>query len=132
MAYYYLVSCKCGHVGRDKYIPIDFAVIAENGEEAAYIARYIPRVKHDHKDAILDCRRVDYESYVKQVAINNVDPYLLCKSKHEQKAIMSQIKSRLVEEPNYKGGKIRQKYSHRPNLFLQSIKYASSIFDYSY
>ena len=36
MAYYYLVSCKCGHVGRDKYIPINFAVIAENGEEAAY------------------------------------------------------------------------------------------------
>jgi hypothetical protein len=129
---YYLVLCKCGHVGRDKYIPIYFTVCAENGEEAAYIARYIPRVKHNHKDAILECKRVDYETFIEQVAINNADPYLLCKSKHEQNAIMSQIKDRLVDEPNYKRSTISYKNQHRPNLYFQSLKYTNIIYDYSY
>ena len=127
---YYLVSCKCGHVGRKNYIPIDFAVRAEDGREAASIARYIPRVKHDHKDAILNCIKVDYDTYVRQIDINNHDVYLLCKSKHEQNKIMSQIKPRLVEETKQKGVKALK--PHRPNLYYQSLKYTSLIYDYSY
>lgn len=127
---FYLVSCKCGHVGRKNYIPIDFPVHAEDGREAASKARYIPRVKHDHKDAILNCVEIDYDTYLKQIDINNHDAYLLCKSKHEQNKIMSQIKSRLVEEKRQKGGKLIK--PHRPNLHYQSLKYASLNYDYSY
>ncbi len=50
---YFIVTAKCGHVGRDNYIPIDFAVKAESASKAASYARDLPRVKHDHKDAIL-------------------------------------------------------------------------------
>ena len=52
---FFRVTCKCGHVGRQFFVRVDFPVNADSGKEAAEIARFIPRVKHDHKDAILNC-----------------------------------------------------------------------------
>ena len=54
----YEVICKCGHVGKQHYIEISFPIIAENGREAAKKARYLPRVKHHHKDAIINVRKI--------------------------------------------------------------------------
>ena len=54
MKNYYEVLAKCGHVGKKHYVPVKFAVIAEDGKEAAKMVRYFPRVKHNHKDAILN------------------------------------------------------------------------------
>ena len=124
---YFLVDCKCGHVSRRNYMPITFPVFAENGREASAKARTYARVKRNHKDAILNCRKTDFEGFAKQREINNNDPYLLCKSKHAQNQIMSQIEARLVEETNRKVGKYRK--SHRPNLLVQSKKYTSEFFD---
>ena len=81
---YYRVTCKCGHVGIKRFIRIMFPVEAENGREAASIARQLPRVKHDHKDAILDCKEIDYEEYIILQKINRHDPYLCCKCVQEQ------------------------------------------------
>ena len=92
---YYEVIAKCGHVGRNHYVPIKFPVAAENGRVAAKIARQIPRVKHDHKDAILSVKEIDYEKYLELIEINSNDPYLKCSSKHEQNAIYD-LDSRLV------------------------------------
>ena len=39
---YFIVTAKCGHVGRDNYIPIDFAVKAESASERDWINRYDP------------------------------------------------------------------------------------------
>ena len=116
---YYLVLCKAGHLGRRKYIPIWYAVEAENGREAAKKARNIPRVKHNHKDAILACVKTNYEGYQRQIEENNNDPYLRCKSRHEQNQIMPLIKDRILVDTHYmEGGK---KYLKRKaNLFFQS------------
>ena len=35
MKKYYSVKTKCGHVGKLKCVWIDFAIVAENGKEAA-------------------------------------------------------------------------------------------------
>ena len=94
---YYIVTAKCGHVGRNKYILIEFPVIAENGEDAARKARMIPRVKHDHKDAIRMVKQVDYDSYCKRWLINASDDYLKCKCKQEQKLIQD-LGSRILME----------------------------------
>ena len=94
---YYEVIAKCGHVGRKKYIPIKFAVIAENGKEAAKIVRKIPRVKHNHKDAILYVKKICYEEYQEIIETNNKDPYLKCNSRHEQKQI-DNLSERLKED----------------------------------
>lgn len=84
---YYEVIAKCGHVGRKHYVPIKFAVIAENGKEAAKIIRQFPRVKHNHKDAILSVNKISYERYLEIIEMNHNDQYLKCHSKHEQKLI---------------------------------------------
>ena len=118
---YYLVLCKAGHLGRNHYIPIWYPVEAENGREAAKIARFIPRVKHDHKDAILDCIKTDYEGFLAQIIENAKDPYLQCRSRHEQDQIMPLIKHRLVVDTHVDERWCKPKYPRRKvNLLVQS------------
>ena len=99
--YMYAVQCKCGHVGRHRYMPIEFPVIAINKKEAAKIARQIPRVKHDHKDAILNVRQVSEREFKEINEINNCNPYLKINSKHQQKEINDYIDEHAVDETNY-------------------------------
>lgn len=47
-------------------------------------ARWLPRVKHHKKDAVLECREIDFEKYQILQKINNQDPYLKCSSRQEQ------------------------------------------------
>ena len=118
---YYLVLCKGGHVGRNFYMPIWFPVEAEDGRQAAKIARSIPRVKHDHKDAILDCVKTDYEGFLAQIEENANDPYLQCRSRHEQDQIMPLIKHRLLEDTHIDERWCKPKYPRRKvNLLVQS------------
>ncbi len=97
---FFRVTCKCGHVGKQFFIRIDFPVNADSGKEAAEIARNIPRVKHDHKDAILNCVEIDYEEYQIIQKINNNDPYLKCKNPQEQAHILG-FDERLEPEPKF-------------------------------
>lgn len=96
---FYRVTCKCGHVGRDHYVRIDFPVNADSAKEAAAIARGIGRVKHHHKDAILACREIDFEEYEILQKMNARDPYLRCKNVQEQRDIAS-LSLRLEKENN--------------------------------
>lgn len=95
---YYEVTAKCGHVGKGFYIPIGFAVRAETASEAATVTRTMPRVKHDHKDAILSVREVDVFEYDDLKQVNRYDPYLQCRSRREQMMEYDAIYNRLVEE----------------------------------
>ena len=95
---YFKVTCKCGHVGIKYCIRISFPIVATCGKDASSIARYIPRVKHDHKDAILDCKEISYNEYLELQIINNNDPYLKCECKQEQEMI-DNFSSRLELEP---------------------------------
>ena len=69
---YYKVVAKCGHVGRCSYVPIIFAVVAENGKEASKKVRKFPRVKRDHKDAILRCNKITLEEFLQMILIYNI------------------------------------------------------------
>lgn len=97
---FFRVTCKCGHVGKQFFVRIDFPENADSGKEAAEIARSIPRVKHDHKDAILNCVEIDYEEYIILQKINDNDPYLKCKNPQEQAHILG-FAERLEAEPRY-------------------------------
>ena len=92
----YEVACKCGHVGRKHYVLVHFPIKAANGQEAAKIARYMGRVKHDHKDAILSVERIGEERYHELMTLNRNDPYLNCHNIQEQRVI--DITDRLVDE----------------------------------
>ena len=94
---YYRVVAKCGHVGINQYVPIAFGIIAENGKDAARIARKMPRVKHDHKDAILSVEEISKKIYEEIRKINANDPYLRCHSIQEQNATCD-LNDRLIPE----------------------------------
>ena len=127
----FIVTCKCGHVTRGYYMPIDFPVNAENGREAAAIARFIPRVKHDHKDAILNVRKVDHKDYLKQEELNHNNPYLLCRSRKEQNKIEG-LKELLCVDNHNKSFKHKTRnssyLSKRQDELTRS--YENQIFDY--
>ena len=93
---YYLVDAQFGHVGRNKYIVKTVAVIAENGKEAAYKVRWIPRAKHDRKDAILNVQEVDYEKYLNVKENNLNDLYFQVKSKQEQRRLCNDINKDII------------------------------------
>lgn len=97
MERFYNVKAKCGHVGQNKFIPIEFAVCAESGKEAARITRYFPRVKHHQKDAILDVREITQDEYRFLRHQNGTDPYLHCRNIQEQR-MFGTIYDRIVEE----------------------------------
>ena len=99
---YYTVIAKCGHVGRKNYIPIKFAVVAESGKEAAKKVRQFPRVKHDHKDAILDVRCITLEEFLEIREINHNDPYLKCHSRQEQNLIVNLAERMVADLHNVK------------------------------
>ena len=75
----FLVTAMCGHVGRKKYIPKNFAVIASDAKEASQLVKVFPRVKKHRKDAILNCSEITYEQYLVQRDTNRRDPYLNAK-----------------------------------------------------
>ena len=127
----FIVTCKCGHVSRGYYMPVDFPVHAKNAREAAAIARYIPRVKHDHKDAILNVRKVDHEDYLQQEELNHNNPYLLCKNRKEQNKIDG-LKDLLCVDNHNKSYKRKTRNSSylSKRQVERTSSYDDQIFDY--
>ncbi len=114
---YYEVIAKCGHVGKMKYVPIKFSVIAETAEEAASLVRYFPRVKHNLKSAILSVTKIDRKRFLEIKEINDNDPYLQCSCKRDQIIIGSSLEERIENyEWNYK-----EKIPHKEYRFEKIV-----------
>ena len=96
---YYAVHCRCGHVGLSHYVEIVFAIMASSRKEAAEKARGFARVKHNKKNAIIDCYEIAREEYDTIIEANKNDPYLKCKNIQEQRSIDG-FESRILEEPS--------------------------------
>ena len=99
---HFAVTAKFGHVGRGNYIPKTIAISTENGREAAFKVRWMPRVKHHRKDAIMDVKKISDEEYLKLKEENINDPYFKVSSKQEQAKLCSDLKDSVLqcEEPN--------------------------------
>ena len=133
---YYKVVAKCGHVGKKHYIPVVFAVTAESGKEASKKVRNFPRVKHQHKDAILRCDKITLEEYLVIKEANNKDPYLKCKNKQQQRATCD-LKDRLeVDHHNDKIKHNKVERLQRVNYKLAKYKliadYSEGDYEYDY
>ncbi len=98
---YFSVKAKCGHVGRGHYYEGEFFVQAENAPDAAKIVRFMPRVKHHHKDAILSVFEISYEVYQEGQATYYSNPYFRCKNKKEQNQILHKLTDRVFLEVDY-------------------------------
>lgn len=82
---YYEVLTKCGHVGKGKYIDVLLYVRAENGSEAAQIAKSLPRVKRDLTNAISSVRQITATEYAIGRETNRTSPYLNAKNIQQQR-----------------------------------------------
>ena len=119
---YYEVIAKCGHVGRKNYIPVKFAVVAESGKEAAKKVRQFPRVKHDHKDAILDVRCITLEEFLEIKESNDNDSYLKCHSRQEQNLIVNLAERMVADLHNVKQAFDKQARKDRVAYKLRKFK----------
>ncbi len=102
---YFIVEAMCGHVRRGRCVWIPFTTMADSEKEAAAKVRQFSRVKHHRKDAIRSVKEVSFDEFMKQRAENDADPYLHCKSMHEQKTIVG-FEERVVD--------IRKKRERKP------------------
>jgi hypothetical protein len=95
---YFLVKCKHGHVGRNKYLPLVIPVCASDKKQAASLAKSKGGVKRDHRDWCLETPiEVQYEAYVDAVEIYFSDIYWNKKTRSN----LELFESRLIEEKNY-------------------------------
>jgi Fe2+ transport system protein B len=128
----YIVSTKCGHVGSNKYIVIDFAVSAASAKVAARIARNIPRVKHHWKNAIEQVREVTPEEYYNQIKINNEDDYLKSQCIQDQRKncedIIEKVHERyteMTETDKWKKRRERIQYQMKKLDIIKRYSYVS-------
>jgi hypothetical protein len=98
---FFAVTAKCGHVGRGYYYEGVFYVRAENGSAAAAIVRTRARVKHDHKDAILEVVKIDYRQFKAGQATYMTNPYFNCHSIQEQRQFVSGIAENVYLDARY-------------------------------
>ena len=135
---YYEVIAKCGHVGKKHYVPVKFAVIAENGKEAAKMVRGFPRVKHNHKDAILKVSKISYERFEELAEINRNDPYLKCHSRQEQNLIVNLSERMVADIHNVKQAFDKQArldrvaYKIKKTKILEKFSWEDSDYVYAY
>lgn len=132
---YFKVTCKCGHTGsRKTYIPITFPVVANNGKEAASIAREKPRCKHHHKDCVQKVEQCTLNEFLDQIKENKNNPYLSCRNIQEQK--MLGIEDQFVIEPKYSDELNEEEdlntkpYYYRKKKIKHPKKYMTNIYDY--
>ena len=113
---FYEVTAKCGHVGRRQFYMGLFYVRAENGREAATLVRQKPRVKHNHKDAILSISSISYSEYLTGKAAYKTNPYFNCKSKQEQRIYADEISADIHIETSFGKHEIRDDADRKSKL----------------
>jgi len=130
---YFAVTAKCGHVGKRNYIPITYAIVANSKKEAAQIARYLPRVKHDYKDAIIEVEEIDRIKYSEINMSNNNDAYLSCKSIQEQRLLCPDLNERVCfyeqEDKDHEEERmLRLNYQKKKNKNAEFIEKVAGLF----
>lgn len=125
---YFIVTAKCGHVGKMNCIWIDFPVSAENKKEAAAKVRDFPRVKHHHKDYVKSVTEVSGEEYQEQKKRNDADPYLHCCNVQEQRLIIDFVDRIVDDELNIR--KVEKKEERTKDTYFRTKKLRQKEYDF--
>ncbi|MBE6138052.1 MAG: hypothetical protein E7176_06625 [Erysipelotrichaceae bacterium] len=87
---YYLVIAKCGHVGKGRYVEVEFPVYAEDKKSAAQMVLKRGKVKKQLKNAITTVYEISYNEYI--VKSNEFDDNTFVRA-HTKKEILDYIES---------------------------------------
>jgi len=96
MENYYSVTAQFGHVGRENCILKTVSTKAATASEAAYKVRWMPRVKHHRKDAIVEVKKISFDEYVEINKTNKQDPYFLVTSRQEQRTLCGDLSGQII------------------------------------
>ncbi len=80
---YYLVTAKCGHVGKGKYFEVDFPIKAETKSEAAQYCLTKPKVKKHLDNAISYVVEITYDEYIEKTIEHKNDSFVKAHTKKE-------------------------------------------------
>ena len=111
---YYEIKVKCGHVGKNNYYVGTLYLYGENGREAAAYARRHPRVKHDHKDAILCVKEISHEAYLKGKSDTRKSVYWTSTCIQQQRMYFPELENQVLQEDNKKN-QYKKNHSLRKN-----------------
>ena len=123
------VIAKCGHVGKNHYILRTFAVEAASASEAAAITRRMPRVKHDHKDAIRSVAVIGDARFLEIMEMQRSDPYFRCHSIQEQRAFCLELE--LLPEQHRANCSSKREQMSRKDFYIgkKKIRNPKKVFD---
>lgn len=112
----YIAVCMCGHVGRSFFIVKSFPIQTDNAKHAAEIARTLPRVKSNHKYAVLSVTKVDQVDFEEALKAQDEDPYQNCHCVQDQRRYADSVyleRIPLVKEEEKHHSKEKVKYQKR-------------------
>ena len=80
---FYVVTAKCGHVGRGKYLEIEFPIYAESMHDASQMCLHRPKVKKHLKNAITSVREVSFDTFKEVLADFRCNSFVRAHTKKE-------------------------------------------------
>ncbi len=121
---YYLVKCKFGHVGRDKYLPLNVPIEAKSIKEASLKAKAIRGIKRHHKNWCLEKpKEISYDKYLIALEKFKNDRYFECKTRSRTEL----FEDRLLDEETYiRVDKIKtnhKKFRNKKIRNIESVKF---------
>jgi len=119
------ITVKAGHgdqgrKGQGYFIPITFAIAAVDGKAAAEIARWMPRVKHHDRFAVLSLKEIDQERFDEIIKDNDADLFLKVTSKQEQRLLIGDLSDRVVWEDEPKQYNRKEAYTGKTKFYKKS------------
>lgn len=120
---FYLVTAKCGHVGRGKYIDVVFPVIADNGSSAAQLILKRSKVKKQLKNAITSVEEISELEYKEFKQKDYFLDYLKAHSKREYDVnnyILKKLETKEKRKIEFESRNERISYIMRKNKVINN------------
>lgn len=129
MKKYYIVIAKCGHVGKGKYVEVEFPVMAESKSEASKRILKAPKVKKQLKNAITCVFEVlEEEYYIAKIRYDN-NEYVHSHYKREYNYDCLQIKELEL------GKKFSSSFNSRAErikYYFSKLNFKREVYDYDF
>ncbi len=99
----YAVILKCGHCGNGYFIPLIVCERAQNIHSAITLAKRMPRVKRDKRDAVIDAFEITYFEKFFIEKINDRDGYRLGKVLEDDQETLERriLEKRVSDNPEH-------------------------------
>ena len=125
---YYLVTAKCGHVGKGKYHEVEFPIAAESKSEAAQLCLKKAKVKKQLKNDISCVKEITYEDYlIKKEELKN-DVYVRAHTKREISDYIQSAETLIIcrqhRKTSFETRKERVEFVMRKQRIMEEYAYA--------